>query len=287
MPKSITPQIEEKPMVAKLVEAVEPVAFEETLKVCLYGKFGSRKSLQIGHLIDLVGADNVLVISAERGLGTIQSKLTNPQQVLAVSNLDELRAVYLTAKEFAEQDARRWVCVDGMSQVTEWLANAQLSGAEQYYDLKVQNQTIPAKLLPFGRFLSDKGAIDSMRVYGRVGRDSENLLSAWIGLPCNLYCNYLEDMTGSSGYEKTPPYGPDVPGRVGLRALMSSFDFVGRLSYDTDGNLVGQFDSRSNYYMARTREDRTKVDLPVEIGNFRLDKFVQLIKGELQLTQTT
>jgi hypothetical protein len=134
--------------------------------------------------------------------------------------------------------------------------------------------------------MSDKGAIDAMRIYGRVGRDSQNLLNAWVALPCNLYCNYLEDMTGSSGYEKVPPYGPDVPGKVGLKAVMSSFDFVGRLSYDGKGELVAGFDSRSNYYMARTREDRTVVEIPNEIANFRLDKFVQLIKGELTLTAT-
>lgn len=258
----------------------EPSVFSETLKVALYGKFGSRKTLQIGHLIDAFGAENVLIINAERGLNTIRSRVTDSKQVISANNLDELREAFAPAKEWAQANPSGWVCVDGMSQVTEWLANEQLSGAERFYDYKARNQTVPTKDAVFGRYLSKEGAIDTMRIYGRIGRESENLLGAFISLPCNLYVNYLEEKTGTSGYERTIPYGPDVPGKVGLTAVMSSFDFIGRLTYANDGSLVGQFDSRSNVYMARTREDRTVVEVPAEIPNFRLDEFVKLVKGE-------
>ena len=48
-------------------------AFKETVKVAAYGPYGSRKTLQIGHLIEMAGADKVAIISAESGLSTITS----------------------------------------------------------------------------------------------------------------------------------------------------------------------------------------------------------------------
>lgn len=255
-----------------------PQPFTETLKIALYGQYGSRKTLQIGSLIDTFGADSVMVISAERGLNTIRSKVTVPEMILPVTNLTELRAAWGRAKDFATPD--RWVCVDGMSQVMEWLANEQLSGAEKYYDAKARNQYIGDDLAPYGRYMSDKGNLDTMKVYGRIGRDSENLLSSFIGLNANIYCNYLEEKIGGTGYEKMPPYAVDVPGKVGLRAVYSSFDFIGRLYYGAEGELIGGFDPASRLYTARTREDRTLVQMPKEIQNFELAKFVQLVKGE-------
>lgn len=266
------------------VSAPSPQLFNETLKIALYGQFGSRKTLQIGYLIEAFGVENVLVVSAERGLGTIRSKVLE-SQVIPVTSLIELRAAYQQASQFSGPD--KWVCIDGMSQIMSWLANEQLSGAERYYDLKAKSQTIPVNDLPYGRFMSDKGSIDTMRIYQRIGRDSENLLNAWISLPVNLYVNYLEEKTGSSGYEKTPPYGPDVPGKVGLREVMSSFDFVGRLYYN-DRTLTAGFDPTVPYsYLARTREDRTVATVPAEIPDFNLAEFVNLIRGEEPTKETT
>lgn len=249
--------------------------FTDTLKLCLYGKYGSRKTLQIGSLIELVGQDNVLIISAEHGLNTIRSRVVE-KQVISVASMDDVRAAWAVAKQFAAPD--RWVCIDGMSQITEWLANTQLSMADRYYEAKQLGREPAQGDLPAGKYLQ-RGEINGMAIYGRVGRDSENLISSWIGLPVNLYCNYLEDMTGSSGFEKSIPYGPDVPGKVGLKAVMSSFDFVGRLFYSEKGELCGGFDSTSNYYMARTREDRAVVQIPKLIENFQLSEFVKLVQG--------
>lgn len=259
-------------------ETVSAAPFTETLKIALFGQFGSRKTQQIAGLIDLYGPDNVLIISAERGLGTIRSRLTKLDMVIAVSNMDEVRAAWAKAKEWGTPD--RFLVIDGMSQVMEWLANQQLSGAEAYYDAKARNQFIPDSLAPYGRYMSDKGNLDTMKVYGRIGRDSENLLSSFIGLNTNLYVNYLEEKIGGSGYEKAPPYAVDVPGKVGLRAVYSSFDFIGRLYYDENGALTAGFDPASRLYMARTREDRSVVEVPKEIHDFELAKFVQLVKGE-------
>lgn len=273
-----------KTALAVVEDAPTPPIFTDTIKIALYGGFGSRKTLQISYLIDLVGAENVLIVSAEHGLNTIRSKITVPENVIPVSTLDEARAAWAAAKEFAKPD--RFVVVDGGSQITEWIANEQLSGAEKFYELTKKNQTIPVNLMGYGRYLQ-RGEINTMAIYGRVGRDSEMFLSAWIGLPCNLYFNYLEDMTGSSGFEKTVPYGPDVPGRVGLKAVMSSFDYVGRLKYSESGGLTAGFDPASGLYMARTREDRSIIEMPREIQNFELGKFVKFLHGEQSLEVTT
>jgi hypothetical protein len=270
----VTTKKDEKPEEA----AAKPSAFQESLKIALYGDYGSRKTLQIGELVDLVGAENVLVVSAERGLNTVRSKLTIDANVIPVSSLADVRTAWGKAKEFARLD--RWVCIDGMSEITTWIANEQLSGADRYYEAKLQNREPAQSDLQFGRFLQ-RGEINTMAIYGRVGRDSENLIGAWINLPVNLYANYLSDKTGSSGFEKTLPHGPDVPGRVGLKAVMSSFDFVGRLFYNERGELCAGFDAaQANYYMARTREDRSVVEVPKLITNFSLADFVQLVKGE-------
>lgn len=253
-----------------------PQPFTDTLKIAGYGRYGSRKTLQIGHLIDLVGSANVLTVSAEHGLGTIRSKV-DPANVVVVTNYRDVQTNWKRVVEFASGGPNRWVCMDGGSQVVEWMANEQFAGADRYFEAKARGLEIKDSDKPFGRFMSDKGSIDTMRIYGRIGRDSELFLSAWIGLPCNLYFNYLEDMTQSSGYEKTIPWGPDVPGKVGLRSVMSSFDFVFRLTFNAEGKLTAGFNPASNVYLARTREDRTVVTIPNEITDFNLAEFVTLV----------
>lgn len=249
-------------------------AFADTTKVALYSKYGGRKTLQIGHLIDLVGPSNVLVVSAEHGLGTIRSKI-NPDNVIVVTSYGDVRSSWKRVSDFAKPD--RWICLDGASQVMEWIANEQFAGADRYFEAKARGLDVKDGDKQFGRFMSDKGSIDAMRIYGRIGRDSELFLSSWIGLPCNLYFNYLEDMVGGSGYEKTIPYAPDVPGKVGLRSVMSSFDYVMRLSFDNDGRLVANCNPASNVALCRTREDKTLVTIPPEIPNFNLAEFVTLV----------
>lgn len=265
-----------KPETAPQPAVIEVPLFSDTLKIALYGRFGSRKTLQVGHLIDLAGQDNVLLVSAEHGLNTIRSKV-DAKNVVVAASIPDMRKAWAAAKEFAGPD--KWVCIDGMSQVTEWISNSQLAMADRYYEAMQLSKTPDPADLPAGKYIQ-KGEINTMAIYGKVGRDSEGLLSSWIGLPVNLYCNYLEDMTGSSKFEKTIPWGPDVPGRVGLKAVMSSFDYVGRIvAQDNDTVTVG-FDSASNFYMARTREDRTVVRIPKDIPDFNLADFVKLVQGK-------
>lgn len=227
----------------------------------------------------MVGADNVLIVSAEHGLNTIKSKV-KPEMVVAVSSIADMRVAWREAKVFAGPD--KWVCIDGMTRVMDWIANIQLSGADRYYEATQSHQQPAADDMQFGKYMQ-KGEINSMAIYNRVGRDSEGLLGSWIGLPVNLYCSYLEDMTGRDKFEATIPWGPDVPGKVGLKAVMSTFDFVGRLDYDRERRLIAGFDPASNFYMGRTREEKdAKIDVPKSIMDFRLDEFVRLVSGEVK-----
>lgn len=251
---------------------------QDTIKCALYADWGGRKTLQIAYLIEAFGAENVLVVNAERGLNTIKSYLTVPANILVVPSLKELRANFGKVQAFAT-GPDKYICLDGGSRVVQWMANEQLNGADRYYENMKKNMPVLPDDLQYGRFIQ-KGEINSMAVYNRVGRDSETLWNAWVGLNANVYVNFLEEKVGTTGFEKTFPYGPDVPGKVGLSAVMSVFDFVGRLTY-SEGKLVGGFDVTSMLYMAKVRDDQhAGIKVPPQIEDFNLAEFFKLVRGE-------
>lgn len=247
--------------------------------MALYAPWGGRKTLQIAHLIDAFGPENVLVVNAERGLNTINSKLTVKENVVVAPNLDTLRKEFGARVVPFATGPDKYICLDGASTVVTWMANEQLNGADRYYENMKKNMPIHPNDLQYGRFIQ-KGEINSMAVYNRVGRDSETLWNAWVGLHANVYVNFREEMTGSTGFEKTYPYGPDVPGKVGLSAAMSIFDYVGRLTYE-EGKLVGGFDVTSRLYMAKLRDDQNAgIKVPPVIPDFNLAEFFKLVRGQ-------
>lgn len=252
---------------------------QENAKVALYAPWGGRKTLQIGYLIEAFGAENVMVVNAERGLNTIGSKLTVPDNVLTVPNLTELRANFGKVQAFAD-GPHKYVCLDGASRVVSWMANEQLNGADRFYEAMKKNLPQRPDDIQYGRFIQ-KGEINSMAIYNRVGRDSETLWNAWVGLNANVYVNFLEELTGTTGFEKTFPYGPDVPGKVGLTVVMSTFDYVGRLTFD-QGRLVAGFDpTEKHIYLAKVRNDRDGgIIIPPTIPDFNLAEFFKLVRGE-------
>lgn len=262
-----------------------PAAFQETVKVALYAPWGGRKTLQIGYLIEAFGPENVLVVNAERGLSTIKSKLTVPENVLTVPSLSELRANFGKVQAFAT-GPDKYICLDGASRVVSWMANEQLNGADRFYEAFKKNLPQRPDDIQYGRFIQ-KGEINSMAIYNRVGRDSETLWNAWVGLNANVYVSFLEELTGSNGFEKTFPFGPDVPGKVGLTVAMSTFDYVGRLTYD-QGKLVAGFDpTEKHHYLAKVRDDRDGgITVPPKIADFNLAEFFKLVRGEASKYRT-
>ena len=248
------------------------------IKIASYGRWSSRKTLQIASLIEKFGSDSVIVVNADKGIGPVASVATN---ILDANSLDDLRRAYGEATKWLKERPDAWLCLDGMTRVMNWVADEALGGADEYAEalaLGTPHAGIETRLKPYRRFITDSGGIDTMRIYGMIGTDSKNLLGAWLRLPCNLYGTYLEDMT-SNGREKIPPYVPDVPGQVGLKAVMSTFDFVIRLTIKK-GVCVAQMDPESSLYLSRTREDQVVSGaLPKEIENFNLAEFVQRIRG--------
>lgn len=247
------------------------------LKIACYGKQGSRKTLQISNLIREFGADKVAIVSCESGLATIESAI-NPNNVIECDSYEDMQKAWgRINKEFNTPD--HWICLDGMSRVMTWVANRHLSGADEVFDRLAMGERetdLDDRLKPYLRFLTERGKIDTIKIYGRIGRDSENLLNGWLKLNCNLYATYLEDMTEQDGAKKMPPWGPHVPGQVGLNAVMSSFDYIMRLSYDREGRLVAGLNPASKLYLAKTRDDRalTGRALPSDIVDFDLGRFV-------------
>src|SRR6185503_21146357 len=102
-------------MVAKAIGPIQPEVspahetkpFNETLKMAAYGANNSRKTLQIGHLIETFGAANVGIISCERGLNTIKSKL-DERYIKVVDNKQELRDAWKWAND--SFGPNQWVC---------------------------------------------------------------------------------------------------------------------------------------------------------------------------------
>lgn len=258
-----------------VVELVDPAAIP--LKICLYAKTTMRKTLQIAYLIDLVGAANVLIVSAEEGLNTIASKLTVKENVVSIANLAEFRATFPKLKEFAA-DPTHWIAIDGGTQIADWLGNEQLVNVDRFYENHARGLPAPAGLEAYKRYVGRDGEINIMAVYGRIGRDMENMLAAWKSLPCNLYVNFWEDMTVNNGFKAEPPWGPDVPGKVGLKAVVGAFDYVARLSMNAKNELSAQFVS-NHLAIGKTREDQfAGVIVPPEVAPFNLAEFIKLIK---------
>jgi len=250
------------------------------LKICCYAQTTRRKTLQIAHLIEMCGAENVLVVSAEEGLNTIASRLTVPANVIAVANLDEFRAGFPRLTEFAKGDPSRWIAIDGGTQIADWVGNNQLANADRFYENFARGLPAPAGLEAYKRYVGRDGELNTMQIYGRIGRDMENMLAAWKTLPCNLYANFWEDCTVNNGFKAEPPYGPDVPGKVGLKAVIGAFDFVLRLTLNANDKLCAQTRT-SPMALCKTREDQfAGVIVPPEIVDFRLDDFIRLVKPQ-------
>jgi hypothetical protein len=257
-----------------------PPIFSESAKLCAYGRFGSRKTLQIKTLIEAFGADKVAIVSAESGLNTIKSVVLE-KNVIRCASLGDLRDAWARcSKEFNTPD--HWICMDGWSQIAEWIENEQFIGADRYYEELCKgtpHEQMPIALRVFGKFITNKDEIDNQKIYGKIGLEIQNVISAWIRLRSNLYANFLEKMTGSNGREATIPWGPDVPGRVGVKKVCSSFDYLFRMYY-SDGKLVAGMDPGSNLYLAKTREDRSIGGaVPKEVIDFDLAQFVKKYIG--------
>ena len=264
----------------------EPVnaEFRQRTAVCLYAGAGIGKTLQIGRLIEAFGPEKVIIVSAEGGLNTIKSKIA-PGNVITVQSMDDMRKAWGTVKaKYNSPD--HWVCIDGGSQIAEWIENDQFIGADRYFEMLSKGETqssVPDNLKMYGRFVSKRGediTIDNRSIYRIIGQEIQNLLSAWLTkLDCSIYWNYLAKMTeADSTGKRMIPWGPDVPGSVGVKKIQSAFDFLGRLTLNDEGHLCASF-KPARTHMAKSREERDIVGvLDDPIVGFDLGAFVRGLK---------
>ena len=252
---------------------------QESLKMALYAEWGRRKTEQLGRLIEHVGMENVVIVSCDDGLGTIKS-IVDYSRVISVYNWDGMRAAYKTATDLVGGQSDKWTLVDGATSLLLEHVNSLFAATEEAYDYRARKQQIPDHLITASRYLNKNDQVDGMAIYGRVGRDLTRLFQTWKALGTNLVFTFLEELTGiTDKREKTYPFGPAIPGNLGYRAAMSTFDFVVRLWYAADGSLMGGTKATA-MYEARTREDRRiGTNIPPVIKDFDLVEYINLINN--------
>jgi len=181
--------------------------FDETLKIAAYGEYDTRKTLQIGHLIEAFGPQKVFIASVEAGLGTIRSLLVQ-DQIKVVASYDDFRAAWAWAAERANKPDT-WFVIDGGSRLMHWVANDLFERANKTLEA-VLREKLPKDLIPFMRFITDNNRVDGQKVYLEVALQIERLLSSLIRMGGNLYVTFLEDMTETNPLTRVrkPPYGP-------------------------------------------------------------------------------
>lgn len=249
-----------------------------TIKGALVGDYAIGKTHQLGYLVQAVGKENVAVVSCEKGLTTIAS-LIEPDNVKACASRDDLRAAYGWARDHFDA-SDKWVFMDGASRAMYWLFDEVLKPAEKVFEATVCGRTVGGSDRKYLRFLSDRNNLDMMRIYGQHGSDARVFWNTWLSGNWNLMATFLAKETKHDGYASKPPYGPDVPGRVGVDAVMGTFDFVLALDRDNRGNPTARTRG-DREWLAKIRVDRfAGVEIPDVIENFNLAEFVATIRGE-------
>jgi hypothetical protein len=251
------------------------------LKIALYADSEGGKTLQIGHLIERFGAENVGIISCESGLTTISSRI-NPDYVKQCDSLDDLRKAFGWAKErFTRAD--QWVCVDGGSRVLQWVRDENWGNAEQAAELLMEGKRrdmLSDGLKPYARFVTKDMSLDGQRIWIQVGMDCERLMDAFIKLPSSVYWNFWEELTSKGQYEKGLPWKPDTPGNGAFNSIRRAFDYVFRLT--REGELITAQCSNSPKAFAKKRDDWEIVKVPSEIKDFNLATFVERVQGTVK-----
>ena len=256
--------------------------YNETLKLAAYAPTGGKKTLQIGYLIDLVGAENVGIISCERGLQTIKSKV-DERFVKRVSNRQELREAWGWANETFTKP-NQWVCVDGGTRVLDWIQGEIFGGAQAALEQilsGVQKRDLPPDVRKYAPFVTKELDLNSQQMWIQTGFQCQRLLDSFVKLGANMYWTFWEERTSIDQYTKGPPAIPDTPGKGSLNAVKGVFDYIFRLLPGGD-TVTAQFRNPpgSNAIYGKTRDDWDGgIKVPDSIANFRLDEFVKLIGG--------
>lgn len=258
--------------------------YAETFKGAAYAETGGKKTLQIGHLIEAFGAENVGILSCERGLSTINS-LLDERYIYRVDSIDDLRAGWAWANEKGFNTPDKWVCVDGGSRVLDWVQQEIFGGAQKALEIMlggVGRRELDAKLRKYATFVTKEEDLNNQQMWIRTGFECSRLLDSFVKLGSNMYWTFWKEMTSLDQYRKGPPAIPDTPGKGALGAVKGAFDFIFHLVPSGEG-VTAHFRNTpgNNSYYGKTRDDwRGGIKVPDSINNFNLASFVQLVQGK-------
>jgi hypothetical protein len=272
----------------KLTEVAETTEspFLETLKMAAYAPTGGRKTLQIGHLIETFGAENVGVISCEHGLNTIRSRV-NEKYVRNVDSREGLRDAWAWARDNFNAP-HQWLAVDGGTRVLNWVQQEIFGGAQAALEQIINGtnrRELPTDVRRFAPFVTKELDLNTQQMWIQTGFQCERLFDSFVKLGSNMYWTFWEERTSIDQYTKGPPAIPDTPGKGALGAVKGAFDFIFRLVSNGD-NVTAQFRNAqgSNAIYGKTRDDwNGGFKVPNEIPQFNLGEFVKSI----QQTTTT
>lgn len=256
-------------------------SFSETTKVALFGANSSGKTLQIRHLIETFGPQNVGIVSCEHGLSTIQSCLAGVG-LREPTNLSEFKQAWAWAKEnYTGKD--KWVCVDGGTRVLQWGANEILQGTDEAYvrlATGTERNSLPAELKPFLRYLTSDGNIDSRRQWMSIAYDADHEMNRWVKLACNHYWTFWEDETWINENRKGVPWVIDAPGKGSRLAIYGTFDFILRLTRGGQNGeaVIATHDPTGRTVKSKTRDDWTWAKVPQSQPDFNLARFVHSLR---------
>lgn len=253
-------------------------SYSETIKLALCGESESGKTHQAGYLIEEFGADNVGIISAERGLNTIVSLVT-PENVRECDSMDDVRAAFKWAKErYDRHDGHLFV--DGGTRILDWIANAEHKGADDCLECVVKGEPVPAELAEFRRFITKEKNIDTGKVWQRIAMNSVMFLDALKKARWNLYMTFWADKTPTGQYNRDWPMQVDAQGKGSRDAVYGTFDYVFHIVKGGDKKRVVYTETSSKYKCKRRLDPRLGIVIPEEMVDFNLAKFVRMLRGD-------
>lgn len=274
------------------VKTGEPVAAPRTLKIAAYASTGGRKTLQIGHLIEAFGPENVLVINCEQGLGTIASRLKGVKtydisaDTSDLAPADKFRKAWKWVKEHDGPD--KWIAVDGGTRVLEWMQDQIVANTSAAYEALLggtRRNDLSAGIRPYSRFITGQLEINSQGQWVELGMAAQRMFNMFVTLKANLYWTFWEDKTSVDQFRKDLPYTVDTPGNGARKAIQGTFDFIFRLTPNGNGGCKAAFANGAVQY-AKVRDDwNAGLRVPATIDDFNLAEFARFLRGEAKLPE--
>jgi len=258
--------------------------YTESHKIAAHADPNGGKTHQIRFLIREFGWENVGIVSGEHGLGTIRGDVRE-EQVFKVTSPEDANAAFKWAKEKYNAPGK-WICIDGGSGIMQMFANNHfakadaameciaLGGVEALQKAENQHLKIYQRFVTYSRGVWN---VDTMAIYGLIGRRAEIFWGAWSRASWSLYANFWTEKVGQGDRERTLPWGPDCPGRMGLAAIRGAFDYIIKLEANNGGfDAIVRDDPRVT--VTKMREDKDLgIDIPDVIKDFNIVEFVKAL----------